>query len=326
MKHVKYFFTRKYLLFLLPLIIGIVISGYMLVREGGSYLDDGKAASGFVPETEEYSSVEELEALLNKTRQTIATMDKEDEKYENFRIKLAWYEYLYSNKIEYDEIASYNGSRKFGKFSMLDNFSEPVFILVYLSSIIIGALLITFDFQIGTAKLVYSSGESKLKILFSRYAISVASLTAVILIIEVVYVSIAGKAGGVSEIGLMSDYTIKAYSFGEYAAISVLSVIVNFWIIYTVVYFACAVFHNSVIPICGAMLAFVFIMFLRNSGSTGGVWNTFLDSSVYGVLRGVYKNGDNPTLSDFLIYLVNVFFAAVISAVGTTVFYMRDIL
>lgn len=326
MKHVKYFFTRKYLLFLLPVIIGIAISGYMMVTDGEFYDNNIYTVSHFVPEIQEYSSMEELESLLEKTRFEISFLGKDDEEYEDKLIKLLWYEYLYSTGTEYDTIASYEGSRKFTKFSMFDNFSEPVFILVYFMSVIAGALLITWDFQASTAKLIYSSGENRLKVLFSRYGISLAAFSALIIVIETVYALIASGVGGPSEIGLMAQFRINVFSFGEYAIISMLSVILNFWIVYTAAYFASAAFHNCVIPLCGAMIVFVFIMFIRNSGAYGSMWMKFLDSSVFGLVAGMYKNGSNPSVTDFLIYLVNVFSAAAIAVAGSVVFYKRDVL
>lgn len=328
MKHVKYFFTRKYLLLLLPVVVYMVISGYMIATDGKGYFDDGQAVSHFVPETQEYSSMEELGALLENTRNKLRWTDENDDNYELLRIRLAWYEYLYENEIGYDEIASFNGARKFSKFSIFNNFSEPVFLFVFIASVFIGALLLTWDFQTDTAKLVYSSGESKLKVLFLRYGISLAALTVATIVIMIIYAIVANGLDGVSEIGLMSEYKIYSFSFGEYATISTLSTLLNLWLVYTTVYFASAAFHNSVIPLCGAILGFILIFVIRTTGgqADNSMFGVFINSTLFGILKGVYTGGDNPPVSLFLLYIINVSVALATAVAGTAVFIKRDVL
>ena len=107
MKHVRYFFTRKYLLLLLPVIIGIIVSGYMMATDGKGYFDGEQAISNFVPETQEYSDMSELKTLLEKARDKLKGLDEDDKSFETAKSGVIWYEYLYENERGYDEIASY---------------------------------------------------------------------------------------------------------------------------------------------------------------------------------------------------------------------------
>ena len=325
MKHVRYFFTRKYLLLLLPVIIGIIVSGYMMATDGKGYFDGEQAISNFVPETQEYSDMSELKTLLEKARDKLKGLDEDDKSFETAKSGVIWYEYLYENEIGYDEIASYKGAKKFSKFSLFDNFSEPVFIFVYLASIILGTLLITWDFQADTAKLLYSSGESKLKILYIRYGISLATLAIATIVIMTVYALVANGLGGVSEIGLIYGDRIYRLSFAGYAALSILSTVVNLCLVYTAIYFASASFHNVVIPLCGAFLGFILLVSVRDAVPSESAIQAFFEPTIFGIFKGAYMNGDNPPSFYFLTYLINVIVTAAIAAIGTTLFYKRDI-
>lgn len=295
----KHFFTRKYLLFLLPIIVFVFISGY------ASFAADAEESmySDFSEYVEFYESKEDLQEQydyyesmygLGNIQNGGINVDVDEE---GISKRLSVLKFCLDNDLEYDavidmeHITSY---RKYTEYNYLYSFSVAFAWFSIVGCILIGCCYQTVDNITKTSKLIYTSGEKKSRIIDRKFLVSLSGILSFALIYYVIVALFSLQVAEYTPKYLLyfvnGDLQVMNY-FGYFAA-TLFSQLLMIVFTYTFIYYFAVAVKNVIASICTFFVLFVISIFSNAAiNSPDAVaFDSFLKQGFMGFASGVNYN------------------------------------
>lgn len=242
----------------------ILLIGYAFYYYQKKTDDEGILFSSIEP----YQSIQEINNHLEEVKNEFISLDPFDSDYqwhlERLTKKRNIYEYLSRNYIPYNEIIEFDDLyhlpfRNHFVAYQVNQFNLISWIII-LSSLLLSLHLISLDFLYGTQKVVYTVGESRLRIVLKKYAVVV--IFAIILYLSL---SLIGLVFGIDYIRsksyiLFTNNRVRAIPIKTFLVLYLFSNFFNTWILITTFYFICVLFR-SVFPALLATIIFIAVTF-----------------------------------------------------------------
>ncbi len=262
----KKFFTRKYILTILPILIIIIILGWNETFFGGNK-SDSSVYSDFINGIKPYDTREELEELYDSVFFTTEYPGMEityNQKKNNF-IKSVYGLCLEKN-LPYDSVTEM-GNFKYTQFHFFSYFCIYMCNFILLSAIIIGSFYQTSDFLNKTAKLVYTSGEKRTKIVARKYCVSLFSLAVIVALIDAIFAFAGLKLSftGAKYCVIFADGTLYYMNYLSFVTLNIFSHLLMLITVYTFVYYFAALIKNGIIASCAFLSITTILLFLGTS-------------------------------------------------------------
>ena len=265
LKEFKHVFSQKYLLILIVFFVFCVVAAISMAND----VAEDKNVN-FCYDVEKYENIQEIRARYEK-------LDKEKDKNALYQSKELsedyknYYKQLYSiiieNNLPYDSLvefqdATYSGMRKNTHFHLYGMSAFLIMIFMLYSSFLIGSVVPTIDFTKKTAKLVYTTGEKKDRILMKKYIVSLGGLLISEIALELLAAlfSQAYSGCGVEYCFWLVGRNIILMNFGQFMLLHIAHNALWLVLTYTIVYYFSFLCKNTII----ASLS-VFSMLLLNS-------------------------------------------------------------
>ena len=173
---------------------------------------------------------------------------------------------------------------------------------ILLSSIIIGSFYQTSDFISKTAKLVYTSGKKRTKIIAQKYFVSLLSLAGLVLIFDIIFAILGLRYSftGAKYFIIYADNGVYAFTYAQYVCLNIVSHLLMLTVIYTFVYYLAALLKNGIITSC-SMLAIALLLLFFNQYGEPNAAAIFLSMFTQGIAAAfTFANGD--TLNYIALY------------------------
>ena len=299
------FFTRKYILIIIPILLLILIP--TSTQYFSSDLGYGKndVYSDFISGLEPYETQEELQELIDSCNSYKPSMLPGLNTIDNSE-KINFYKMLYG--IALQENLPYDS------FVMMDNFKYTHFhyfayyciymcMFIVLASIIIASFYQTSDFISKTAKLVYTSGEKRTKIIARKYFVSLISISSIVLLFDVIFSLLGLRYAftGAKYFIIYADKSVYAFTYAQYVCLNIVSHLLMLAVIYTFVYYLAALLKNGIITSC-AFLAVALLLLFFNQYGESSAQAIFLTMFTQGV-GAAFTLGNGDTLNYIALYI-----------------------
>lgn len=290
-RELKHQIKIQYLVLLILMFIALIFfirSGFVV-----SEADIDKDYN-FIVIIDKYDSIEELQKLYNNNKMLledatnnipgmsvggdIGLLEKKD----------VLYRYLLKNQLPYDScVLMTRGNNLNTQFSFLGFVNDPYCVFIYVICMLVGSFAFAKDFNLGTAKLVYTIGQSRTKIVLKKYLVGLIIVTAIASIGFSIF-SIIGSY--LSKNGVQYALAIvdgQAYGFNYFQCyLLYLSNILIFTVMtYSVIYFISVLICNTNGSLVCAILIFIVFnfVFLRLFSKDALGWsNGMLNMLIYG--------------------------------------------
>ena len=253
-KEFKYQIRQKYVLVLIAIFVFCLVAAISMANDADVTVD-----KDFSYDIEKYESIDEIRELYEKLQQEpvedssseIKTQSMSEHR-KNYYLQL--YQYIIDNNLPYDSLvefndASYGGLRKHTQFHAFGFSSYMIMMFMLLSCGLIGSIVPTIDFTRKTAKLVYTSGVSKKKILLNKYAVSLVSLLCLELIIEIItmLIALAFNRNGATYCYILWGNKLGFLNYFQFVIIHILHNSIMCIVIYTIIFFFSFLCKNTII-------------------------------------------------------------------------------
>lgn len=298
----KHFFTRKYLLFLLPVIVFVFISGYASLTADA----EGSVYSDFSNYVEFYENREELQEQYDyyKSMYDMGGIQNDDMNIgvnkEETAKRLSILKFCLDNNLEYDGIIDIDhvvAYRKYTEYNYLYNFSTAYVLFAIVACILIGGCYQSADMVTKTSKLVYTTGEKRNKIIDRKFWVSLSGLLAVTVIY---YILIALFSLQFSEFTpkyllYFVNGKLQVMNYFGYFTAMLFSQLLMVVCTYTFMYYFSVAVKNIIASICTFFVIFVISLF------TNAVINSPDAVNFIGFLRMGYMSFVNVSNTTFEI-------------------------
>ena len=246
LKEFKYQIKQKYLWILLVFLVYCALGTVMMLFD-----DDEDRTKDFSYDINEYKTIEEVQVWYNDLQRQSAQKQEGDliistgQISENQKVYYSQlYKYIIDNRLPYDSLveftmASRGGFNKNTHFDAFGHFAYMTMVFISMCGLLIGSIVPTIDFTKKTAKLVYTSGENKKKILLKKYAVTLMMLLGLEFAIELIsfFVSLVFANSGVQYCYILWENDIYFLNFGQYVLIHILDNFVMCAVFYSIVFF-----------------------------------------------------------------------------------------
>lgn len=261
-KEFKNFFSKKYILIILPILIALTIFlWYESNLPDDKYTDfifRESAYSNFIDVIKPYDTQEELirnyERLISGSLPGISA-DNKAEKY----TKLL-YEFSIKKQLPYDSLVEFSEEAKYTQFHYLSKFNTPIIIFILLASLLIGGFYQTSDIMSKMSKLVYSSGEKRSKIIDRKYGASLLIMMGIVAIFDCI-VALLGlmycSSGAKYCVVYLGGETLYHLNYFQCFCLYLTNHIVALVVTYTFVYYLSVICKNGIIPVCIGLSALI---------------------------------------------------------------------
>ncbi len=318
LKEFKYQIRQKYLLLLLIALAYCVFAGCMMARDA-----EGNVNRDFSYDIENYASIEEVRAqyedlqIPKEANSSQIVMEELPESGKNYYSQL--YKYIIDNELPYDSLvefddASYSGLRKHTHFHLFGMSAYFIMLFMVFGGGLVGSIVPTIDFNRKTAKLVYSSGVNKKRVLLRKYAVSLVGLLGLELIMEIIVMllSLIYVKSGVQYCYILWGSKLYFFNFMQFAMIHVLHNMIMCIVFYTIIFFFSFLCKNAIISSIS-----VFTLLFLNASMTIRVKEVWL-ACLYNMPGGLFTclvGGDYETKPIyFLLTLVYVAIGGILCA------------
>ena len=302
----KRFFTRKYILIVVPILLLIVILGFNQNTFGAKDLGYGsnEVYSDFISGLEPYETQEELQELYDSLSYQapsipgMVTSNNQD--YINFYKTL--YGIALQENLPYDSFVIMDNF-KYTHFHYFAYYCIYMCMFILLASIIIASFYQTSDFISKTAKLVYTSGEKRTKIIARKYFVSLLSLSSIVLLFDIIFSLLGLRYAftGAKYFIIYADKSVYAFTYAQYVCLNIVSHLLMLAVIYTFVYYLAALLKNGIITSC-AFLAVALLLLFFNQYGESSAQAIFLTMFTQGV-GAAFTLGNGDTLNYIALYI-----------------------
>ena len=297
------FFTRKYILVLVPIILVLTIFGWSKTFNSNNYNKLDSVYSNFIEGISQYDSYEELQQLYDKLyipTTNIPNLNTSENESKVLYFK-SLYELALKENLPYDSFVEITNF-KYTHFHYYSYFCMYMCLFIILTSIIIGAFYQTSDFLNKTAKIIYTSGEKRSKIIFRKYITSILSLTSIVILADTIFAFLGLRYSftGAKYSVIFVDNTLFKFTYSQFVCFNIFSHIILLCSIYTFVYFLSAIFKNGIITSCSCLAIVLLITFFGNTGEQNIV-SIFLAMCTQGIAALTFNSID--TMNYIALYL-----------------------
>lgn len=270
-KEFSRFFTRKYILIIIPLLLIILLPSISQYFSSDTAENGNESVySNFINGLEPYDNQEELQELYDSISQSTVTIPGMNVSESSNKI---YYKTLYSialqENLPYDSFVDiYNF--KYTQFHYYEYYCIFMCMFIVLASIIIGSFYQTSDFISKTAKLVYTSGEKRTKIIARKYFVSLISLASIVMLFDVIFAIVGLKYSftGAKYFTIFADNDVYLFTFAQYVLLNILSHLLMLTVIYTFVYYLAALLKNGIVTSCALLAIALLLLFFNQYGET----------------------------------------------------------
>ncbi|MDE6472156.1 MAG: hypothetical protein K2L52_03930 [Clostridia bacterium] len=303
-----------YLIMLAVLAIVFILVGHL------SFVSDAKGSSDsvysdFIDKLEIYNTQEELQVLYN---QSLAKLEEYGPGGTKIEVEgmtywespppeyfVAIYKFLLDNNLPYDSLVEFENKPKYTPFHYFANYSLYFGYFILISSIIMGALFQTTDVMSKMAKMVYSTGEKRSKIIDAKYGVSMLAL--------IVFTLLADIIMSISAYGLFANSDAKycimftgsnllTLSFFEFILLNVSSHLLIATLIYTINYYLSVMCKNGIIMLCANFSLVVLLLIIPASES--GMFFKTIEIAFLGGFNSVLYSPQYYTEFKYLLLLI----------------------
>lgn len=264
----KHFFTRKYLLFLLPVFIFAFISGYFTFTSES----EGSAYSDFSSYVEFYENQEELQEqydyYFEKYQQAdivsddmVVSVNKEEVAKRLYILK-----FCIDHNLEYDGIidsSTVTADRKYTSFNYLYSFSIGFIVFAIIACVLIGCCYQTADRVTKTSKLVYTTGEKRNKIIDRKFLVSLSAILGTLVVYYIIVALFSLQ---------LADYTpeymlyfvngkLQVMNYFGFFSAMLFSQLLMLTFTYTFIYYFSVAVKNVIAAICTFFVLFAISIF-----------------------------------------------------------------
>ena len=297
------FFTRKYILIIIPILLFIIILGWSHnVFPANDSLRDSPY-SDFISGLEVYDTQEELQQLYDKISAPPVAIPGMQASGNSQNI---FYKTLYSvalrENLPYDSFVQIDNF-KYTHFHYYAYFCMYLCMFIVLISIIIGSFYQSSDFISKTAKLVYTSGEKRTKIVARKYFVSLLSLICIVLAIDIIFALTGLKFSftGAKYAIMYINNSLYTFTYSQYVVCNIINHMLMLILTYTLVYYLSALLKNGIITSC-TFLAIALLMIFFNKYGEQSALAVFLSMFTQG-LGAVYTFTDPGTFKYLALYI-----------------------
>lgn len=304
-KEYKHFFTRKYILFLLPVFVFVLISGTFSFKNLGNAQES--VYSDFSDYVEFYENREQLQEQYEyysnyyTNDPILGPILTTGNKYEEISKRVAILKFCLDNDLQYDQIidgAKVFANGKYTVFNYLYSFTTAYVVFAIVSCMLLGCCYQPADMLTKTSILVYTTGEKRNKIIDRKFLVSLSALLGFTVLY---YIAVA--LCGLSVAKTSPEYLIyfvgdKMFSINYFEFFMMVLFSQLFMLLFTyafIYYFAVAV-KNTIAGLCIMFLIFAISVF------TAGIKNRDI-KYLLSFLQGGYL-----MLFDFEDYLIKYCF------------------
>ncbi|MCX4361956.1 MAG: hypothetical protein OSJ74_01025 [Clostridia bacterium] len=298
----KIFFSKKFILIALPLILIVSIFLWYASASVDEYSYDSMY-SDFVKDIKVYETQEELVEQYKKfTNNNIPGMI-----YNNNSAKYTELIYKFSiqNQLPYDSLVIFSEETKYTQFYYLESFNYSIIIFIILSSLLIGGFYQTSDVMSKMSKLVYSSGERRSKIIDRKYGVSLLILAIAVIVFESI-VALLGlmycDSGAKYCIFYTGSDSLYYLNYFDYFCLFLANHLIALIVTYTSIYYISVIFKNGIIPVCAIFSMLLVYAFVQTKIPA----DLFFDMMVRNGIIKVFYNRDITNainLKDLCIYI-----------------------
>ena len=317
-KEFKFFVRQKYLLII------TILFAFCLVAAISMALDNTEnVTTDFCYEIEKYNNIEEIIERFEKIQKPDDQdyIIKTEPRTENeIKYYTQLYNHIIDNNLPYDSLvefedASYGAFRKHTSFHLFGLSAYMIMMLIVFCGCLIGSIYPTIDFTKKTAKLVYTSGDSKIKILFRKYLVSLSALLSLELLLEIVMsvVSLAYINSGASECYILIEDKLYFLNYIQFVLLHIAHNIMMCVVFYTIIFFFSFLCKSTIVSTIS-----VFSLLLLNTMITirfKQIWMEIVYNMPTSGLFGCLISENYCTNAKYmLLMLVYVFIAIVLCA------------
>ncbi|MEG2414164.1 MAG: ABC transporter permease [Clostridia bacterium] len=325
------FLRSKYLLFLIPIILLFIIIGHLTITENDSYVDKD---SNFDMEIEYFANQEELQQLYEKALNTpiappgtsVGTNPQLVQK------RQIVYKYMLDNNLPYDSLAPFNfNDHKFSQFSYINNFAFSLCQFLIIACLLVGSLVFTTDFANHTAKLVYTKGESRKKIIWRKYSVALSFLASIVTVFYIIYalVGLYFAKNGVQFTYFIYGGKLIALNYAQVFLLQYANLLLTLVCQFTTVYFVSILLRNGLVSIIiNFLLFFVYLFASQFIAQMSMDIKCIVDMYYLGIVRWFdYVRVDSSNFwSLHLLYgAISPAVAVIVASVATHLFNKQEI-
>ena len=311
-KELKHQLSQKYLL-LIFVILAYCVLAAVIGGEGENVSKD------FAMDIREYRSISEIQERYdnlgshnNSGANMINTYEDVDTKNGiNYYKQL--YGFIIDNKLPYDSLTDFQSTtgamlEKHTQFHAFGYSSYMIMIFVFFVCCLMGTIVPTIDFTKKTAKLVYTTGESKTKILLRKYFVTLSVIVLFELIVETVSfcISLVYVSSGVQYCYILSGKKILFFNYGQFALIMVLNNLLMCIIQYSIVFYFSFLCKSTIIS-----TASVFSVLLAKAMVNIPINNEILSTLDYIMIDGIIGfaggTGEDYSNNPLLLLIILVY-------------------
>lgn len=273
-KEYIHFFTRKYLLFLLPVLIFVLISGYMTFKNSGG--NDESMYSHFSEYVDFYENREELQAQydyylqLYKSQEAVSDDDiaignNKDMLYKRVSIL----KFCLDNNLQFDQVidgANVFTNGKYTTFNYLYSYTIAFVVFAIFACILLGSCYQTADTYKKTSIFVYTTGEKRNKIIDRKFLVSLSMLVGFSLIYYILVALFGLQFLKYSPKHLLYFLGEKLFdiNYFEFFLIVLSSQTIMLVLTYTFIYYFAVAVKNPIIGLCTMFLLFAVSVFMTS--------------------------------------------------------------
>ena len=274
-----------YLIMLLVLMVVFILVGHLSFISGANGSSES-VYSDFINKLDIYNTQEELQGLYSQAISKLEEYGAGGHKIEHEGMTY-WespppeyfaeiYKFLLDNNLPYDSLVEFDNGFKYTQFHYFTNYSLLFGYFILISSIIMGALFQSTDVMSKMAKMVYSTGEKRRKIIDAKYGVSMIVLLVFTLLADVI-MSISAYGlfanSGAKYCIMFTGSKLLTINFFEFVLLNIASHLLIATLIYTINYYLSVMCKNGIIMLC-ANFALVILLIIIPAPESGLFYKT----------------------------------------------------